>query len=344
MPEKRANWIYLFHGEDELSSREAVQGLITRMKDSPMWEFNVATFDGGKLILSELMSTCQTVPFMADRRMVVVTNLISHLATAPSGSSREDAQPGRSSRGGKKVLLDELLGFLPTVPEFCRLVFLEGQLILDRDPVLRSIQTQGGFVKAYRLEERGLVGWIRDRARKAGCGISPEAVDELAAAVGPNARLLNGEIVKLATYCQDRSVGFEDVRALVGDARKANVFTMVDALGRREPGVALQELRRLLSEGDHPMRVVAMVIRQFRLLIQVKEMSEAGASPDEIVKGAGVPFRGVTKLQLQARNFSFPQLERAYRQLLDFDIQVKTGAREPEAALELLIMELVRAA
>ena len=50
----RANWIYLFHGEDDLSSREAVQGLVTRMKESPMWEFNVTNFDGDKLSLDEL--------------------------------------------------------------------------------------------------------------------------------------------------------------------------------------------------------------------------------------------------------------------------------------------------
>ena len=49
MSEKRINWVYLFHGEDELTSREAVQGLVARMKDSPMGEYNVSSFDGEKL-------------------------------------------------------------------------------------------------------------------------------------------------------------------------------------------------------------------------------------------------------------------------------------------------------
>ncbi|HEX2923281.1 MAG TPA: DNA polymerase III subunit delta, partial [Chloroflexota bacterium] len=148
----------------------------------------------------------------------------------------------------------------------------------------------------------------------------------------------------LATYCQDRAVEIEDVRLLVADARKANVFAMVDALGQRQPEAAVRELRKLLSEGDHPLRIVAMVVRQFRLLIQVKELSEAGASPDEIAQKAGAPYRGVMGLQRQARNFSFTQLERAYRKLLDYDVQVKTGACDPEAALEFLMADLLRAA
>ncbi len=340
----RANWIYLFHGEDDLSSREAVQGLMARMKDSPLWEYNVASFDGEKLVLSELVGLCQTVPFIADKRLVVVTNLLSRLGDSGRDSGRDEPKQERAPRGSKKALLEGLLGFLPSVPEFCRLVFLEEQLIPEKDAILQAIRKLGGYVKAHRLEEGGVAGWIRARAPRIGCRISPEGVEELAAAVGPNARLLNSEMVKLATYCSDRPISREDVRELVADARKANVFAMVDAVGLRQPEAALRELRKLLSEGDHPLRVMAMVVRQFRLLIQVKELSEAGASPDEIARKAGAPFRGVSNLQRQARNFSFQQLERVYRQLLDYDIQVKTGARDAEAALELLIAELLRAA
>jgi DNA polymerase-3 subunit delta len=119
---------------------------------------------------------------------------------------------------------------------------------------------------------------------------------------------------------------------------------MVDAIGARQPEAVLREMRGLLGDGDHPLRIMAMVVRQFRLLIQVKELTEQGASPEEIMSKAGVPYRGVAGLQRQARNFSFSQLERAYARLLEFDVQVKTGAWEPEAAMELLVMELVKAA
>jgi len=342
MADRRANWIYLFHGEDDLSSQEAVQGLIARMKDSPVWELNVAVFDGERVDPTELINTCQTLPFMADKRLVVVNNLLSRLVGA--APERDEVPPGRAPRSAKKAALEELLAFLPSVPPFCRLVLVENQLVPERDPVLKAIQAMGGFVKAHRLEEWNLPGWIRDRARKQGCKMSSEAADELAAAVGPNARLLNGEIIKLATYCGDRMVSSQDVRLLVADARKANVFAMVDALGQRRAEDALRELRKLLAEGDHPLRVTAMVVRQFRLLIQVRELSEAGATPEEIARKMGVSLRNAGSLQRQARNFSLGQLEAIYRRLLDFDLQVKTGLVEPESALELLILELLRVA
>ncbi len=345
MAETRANWIYLFHGEDDLSSREAVQGLVARMKDSPVWECNVSTFDGEKLAIPDLAATTQTAPFLADKRLIVVFNLLSRLSDSSGReSSREDAKPERAARGSKKAQLEALLALLPQVPSSSRLVFVEDRLVAEKDPALQAIRGLGGYVKAHRLDEGSLAGWIRARATKIGCKFSPGAVEELGTAVGPNARLLNSEMLKLATYCQDRTVEVADVRLLVADARKANVFAMVDALGQRQPEAAVRELRKLLSEGDHPLRIVAMVVRQFRLLIQVKELSEAGASPDEIAQKAGAPYRGVVGLQRQARNFSFKQLEQAYRKLLEYDFQVKTGACDPEAALEFLMADLLRAA
>ncbi|HEX9015909.1 MAG TPA: DNA polymerase III subunit delta [Chloroflexota bacterium] len=339
----RANWIYLFHGEDELTSHEAVSGLVARMKDSPMWEYNVTSFDGDKLSIDELANTCQTVPFLADKRLVIVTNLLSRLSDGGRGGPGRDESPQeRAPRGSKKALSEALIALLPAVPDFCRLVFVEDQIIPEKDPVLRAVRGMGGFVKENRLDEGRVGFWIRERAKKIGATFSSEAVEELASAVGPNARLLNAEMVKLSTYCADRPVQARDVRLLVSDARKANVFAMVDAIGLRQPEAALGEMRRLLSEGDHPLRIAAMVIRQFRLLIQVKELSEKGASPDEIAGKVGMPFRGVAGVQRQARNFSFSQLEGAYARLLDFDTQVKTGAWEPDAALELLVMELIR--
>lgn len=342
----RSPWVYLFHGEDDLSSREAVQGLVARMmKDSPMWEFNIASFDGDKLALEEMVNTCQTVPFLSDKRLVVVANLIGRLGDQgrPSASAqKEEGKEEKSPRGSKKALLEGLLAFLPQVPDSTRLVFLEEGYILDRDPVLKAIRAMGGYVKAHRLEEGGLAYWIRDRAARIGCRISNEAVDELAAAVGPNARLLNGELLKMATYRGEEMIRAEDVEAMVSDARKANVFAMVDAVGLRQPEAALNELRKLLAEGDHPLRITAMLVRQYRLLIQVKELTEAGCAPDEIAQKAGAPYRGVAGLQRQARHIGFEQMERAYQWLLEYDLQVKTGLRDPEAALELLVMELVR--
>ena len=314
------------------------------MKDTPMGEYNVAFFEGEKLTLPELTAFCQTVPFMAEKRLAVVTNLLARLGEAGRDGSRDEPKQERTPRGSKKALQEGVLEFLPSVPEFCRLVFLEEELIAEKDPILQAIRNLGGYVKAHRLEDSGVSVWIRNRASRIGCKISPEAIEELAAAVGPNARLLNSEMVKLATYCGDRPISKKDVADLVADARKANVFAMVDAVGLRRPEAAVRELRKLLSEGDHPLRVVAMVVRQFRLLIQVKELSEAGASQDEIARKAGAPFRSIPNLQRQARNFSFQQLERAHRQLLEYDIQVKTGARDAEAALELLIADLLKAA
>ena len=115
---------------------------------------------------------------------------------------------------------------------------------------------------------------------------------------------------------------------------------MVDALGRRDGRTAAQTLHRLLEAGEHPLGLLAMVVRQFRLLIQVKELRTEGASSQEIANALGLHPFPASKLHNQANHFTAAQLETVYRHLLDTDVAIKSGEIEAEVALDLLVAGL----
>jgi DNA polymerase-3 subunit delta len=127
---------------------------------------------------------------------------------------------------------------------------------------------------------------------------------------------------------------------LVADSGLSNIFDMVDALGHRDGQKASRELHHLLDQGDNPLGLLAMIVRQFRLLIQVKELSEQSLPPDAIAKELKLHPFVVKKIGEQARNFSLPQLETIYRRLLDIDIEIKTGQTSDVLALDLLVAGL----
>ena len=83
-----------------------------------------------------------------------------------------------------------------------------------------------------------------------------------------------------------------------------------------------------------------MITRQFRLLIQVKELQEKGLPAPEMAKAIGQHPFVVDKVGQQTRNFTLDQLERIYAHLLDLDVAIKTGEMGDGLALDVLVAEL----
>jgi DNA polymerase-3 subunit delta len=164
----------------------------------------------------------------------------------------------------------------------------------------------------------------------------------MATLVGNDLRLLDQEIDKLLLYADGKQVTETDVRALVSRAREASVFDLVDHVGRREADKALRLLHRLLDEGEPPLRLMAMLARQVRILIQVSELQASRMTQEQIAKRLKLHPYVVKKGLAQERNFSMGQLEKAHALLLETDWMIKTGEMEGVLALDMLVVSLAR--
>jgi len=316
---------YIFHGSDEFTRSEAVADLRRRMGE--LGELNTVHLDGRTVSLEELRRACETVPFLADRRLVLVTGLLTRLG-----------------RGKERGLLDGVVRLLQTLPETTRLVFVEDGPLAEDHPVLKyAAGREEGFVRQFEPPSpEALPRWIQERARLHGGEMERDAAVHLAQVIGPgDLRLLDGEIAKLVTYAgPGRAVTADDVAQLVPYVQQAVVFDLVDALGRREGRQAAILLHRLLDAGENPLGILAMVVRQFRLIIMVKDLAGRGENPASMAQMLGLHPFVARKLHAQSANFTLPQLERIYRYLLDLDLAIKTGDMTPEAALDLLVAGL----
>jgi DNA polymerase-3 subunit delta len=331
---------YVLHGEDEFSRSEVLAEMKAKMGDPTMADLNTTVLDGSKVTLAELMHTCDTVPFLADRRLVIVEGLLTRL----EGEGRGKADKGREQPAWKKEYLEELTAYLKRLPETTRLVFLEGKSISPNHPVLKMAlaDKERGYTKEFRLPTSGkLRRWITDRVESKGGEIEASAAEELAAFVGSDLRLLDQELDKLISYVDGaRPITKADVHLLVSYVQQANVFEMVDALGRRDGERAIKLLHRLLEDGEHPLSLLGMIVRQFRIMIQVKDLDERGVSPKKIGAQLGLhPFVAEKGLR-QSQNFSMEQLETIYHKLLETDLAIKTGRMDQVLALDMLIVRL----
>ena len=313
---------YVFHGDDDYSRQETLNDLLAKMGDRAMLELNTSRFEGN-VPFAELRRVCDSIPFLAKWRVVLVKNGLT-------------ANPA-------KEFQEPLLAYLPHLPETTRLVFLESAPLPAGNKILKfAEQTKSGYVRLFtRPEGSSLEKWIRQRVEQQGNQISPRALHLLVINIGNDLTILNGEIEKLTLYCgSGQTIEADTVQLLCPYVAEASIFDLVDALGGRNSRKAAGLLHQKLTDGTDPFYLFAMFIRQFRLLIQVKALAEAGEKPPTISKAVGIHSYVAGKLFQQAQSFSLPQLEQIYRHLLEIDVGIKTGRSEIVTALNLFLAAL----
>lgn len=320
--------IYLLHGNDEFAIRSFLdEKLKARLGESSDTTMDITTLDGRSKSLEAIQAETHTVPFLAKRRMVVLT----HPLTLAKGKTKQ----------GK------FLELLESVPPSTALVLLEDKLLKKSHWLLNWAEAHPtqAWAKTFPLPTgAAMTRWILDQARGMGGDFDNQAAQLLASYIDEDPRLAKSEINKLLTYVDfSRAVKEEDVRNLVSDVRQGDIFAMVDAIGYGDGEKALGMMRRLLEEGD-ALPLFGMIIRQFRLLIQVRELLDEnpGMSSDDMAAEMGVHPFPIKKITPQAKLFTLPQLKKIYHQLSDVDQAIKTGQLDSKLALDLLIASLTQ--
>ena len=154
-------------------------------------------------------------------------------------------------------------------------------------------------------------------------------------------RALQSDVEKLLAYVNwSRPVMAEDVRRMVPSAAQADIFRLVDSLGERNAHGAMAQLHYLLRSGDRDaIGVFGMVVRQYRLLLQAKEILEQGGDAGEVKARLRLPLFVAKKISVQSRRYGLGALERIYRRLLAMDIAMKSGS-DSQVVMDVMVAGL----
>jgi DNA polymerase-3 subunit delta len=326
---------YLFHGADEYRRSLQLATMKAKLGDLTTVALNTTELDGRRLTLNELISVCDALPFLAEKRLVIVYDLAARFERK-KGTAEDNSEEGPS-------FLEQFEEYVNRLPESTRLVLVEDDEIKESNPIRKIVShsDQGHVHEFAPLHPGELSRRIAQQVEDKKGRIEKTAVNVLAEFVGSDLRLLDQEIGKLLTYVgPERAVTEQDVQLLVSYAQEANIFDMVDALGKRDTCRAMELLEQLLEGGRHPLYLLNMITRQFRILIQVKELLAKGTSVKDIQALLRLHPYVVKKSTAQAANFSILQLEAIFRQLHEVDAAVKSGEMEPALALNLFVTEV----
>jgi DNA polymerase III subunit delta len=337
MPEAKPI-VYILRGDDRQAIEELLRDLQQKIGDSDIAEMNITHLEGKSTSLNDLRAAALAMPFLTERRLVIL----------------EDALQPYSGKEGKKER-EQFLKFLDSLPQSTGLILVvpdsikyqQGQLRwekLDQNHWLMKWTRDAGeraYVQDCPLPtESKMQEWIREKVGEMDGEITPQGANTLASYVGNNTQRAIREIDKLLTYVNfERPIEDKDVRKLTAQDRQADIFDLVDAIGSREGPKALDLLHLLLEDMDF-VQLFGMIVRQFRLLLEAREIMDDGGNAEDVAKTLHQHPFVARKVTEQARHFDLPTLAAIYHQLLMIDVDSKTGQMEGDVALDILIARL----
>ncbi len=330
--------IHVLYGKDDFSAHEALAEIARELDADGQIADNTVHVDGANAKPDDLLAICQTVPFLGSHRLVIAHGLLGRFERSQRDrrrTKRRAATDDESALGPWQRFVDAL----PALPETTTLVFLDGEAGA-RNPLLEALRPHAQAREFKPLAQGDVAAWINRRAERYGVSLQARAVATLAVLAGNQLWTLDSELQKLATYANGAPVTEDDVRSLVSLARDPSVFAMADAVIEGRARDAVDLLQRLLAEGEAPQLLLAMIARQYRLLLLAKELLERRVRGPEISAQLGVQGFVIQRLLQQAPLYTIDRLRQAYRKLLDADLSVKRGLMDDESALQLLIFEL----
>lgn len=310
--EKSFKKIYLLYGDEPFLVGSYKKKLREAITGGDTMNFNY--FEGKNPDVKEIISLADTMPFFADRRLILV-----------DGS------------GFFKSAQEELAAYLPQMPDTTCLVFAESE-VDKRNRLYKRVKELGYAAELNKQDTAQLMRWAAGILGRDGRKISRPVMEYFLERTGDDMENIRMELEKLVCYTMGRDViTKEDVDAVGTVHVTSRVFDMVAAIVAGNTKKAMDLYEDLLTLKEPPMRILFLIARQFNQLLQIKELTAAGKDKGAMASALKVPPFAVGKLTAQARAFTRDQILSWVTRCVETEEAVKTGRLSDRLAVELLI-------
>lgn len=307
--------VYLLYGEENYLKKQYKD----RMTKAMLPEgdtMNYAYYEGKGADVNEIIDLSETLPFFTDRRLIVFENT-----------------------GFFKNATPQLADYIKDLPETTFYLFIEKE-IDKRGKLYKAVQKKGRVVELGMQDEGTLRKWILGLVKQEGKQMSDQTARYFLSEVGCDMENIQRELEKLFCYTLEKDViTNEDVDAICITQIENKIFVMVDAVAGRQQQKALQLYYDLLALKEPPMRVLFLLVRQFRMLLETKELQAKGFRGRDIAGKLKIQPFVAEKCTRQTGAFSMKALRGILEDAADTEERVKTGRLTDTLAVELFIVK-----
>ncbi|WP_121616862.1 DNA polymerase III subunit delta [Virgibacillus halodenitrificans] len=319
--------LYLIHGTETYIIDDAVKKITTGVLTEEDMEFNLSQYDLADTPIQKAIDDAETLSFMSDKKVVIVKNPI-FLTGQKDKSKIEHNLEGLESYAKEPN------------PNTVFVLVAPYEKLDKRKKITKLLSKEAAVIEATAFNERNSEQWIRRKTKEMNLSITEGAIGRLLQNVGANLLMLDNELHKMAIYIdEEESITENTVDQMVAKTLEQNVFTLVEKVTTRKLDEAFTILYDLLRQNEEPIKILALLLRQFRIIFQSKILLQQSVPQKDIAKQLKLHPYAVKVAINQGRQYEGEELKDILRTLTEVDYKMKTGGNK-QLLLEMFLTSL----
>lgn len=276
---------------------------------------NYSEFEGKGQNEGQIIDLAETMPFFSDHRLILLQDT-----------------------GFFKNKADRMADYMAELPDYICMIFVESE-VDKRSRMYKAVRKYGRTVEFVSQDEKTLARWVLGTLKRENKKITKSDLDLFFTVTGTDMGNIERELEKLICYTMGRDVITDkDIKTICTAQITNQIFDMVRAVTAKQQKKALDLYYDLLSLKESPMKILALIAREFHMMLQVKGLQLEGSDIHTIAERTGLRDFVVRKYLPMTRSYSMEQLRAAMDDCITTETDVKTGRLSDAMSVELLII------
>lgn len=320
--------IYVIYGKDRYRIDQSVEQIKSYMFKPQEQEMGIVKFDTAEHPLDDIVYEAESPPFFLEQKLIIVRDTQIFMAVQKEAKITHN--------------VDRLIQYLEDPLSSSTIVFVVYAEKLDeRKKVVKFLKERRSIINFPELNDNQLAGWMIKRAEEQGRVVEKDAAELLVQRVGNGMQALAQELDKLCLHSgEGGKITVKLVNEFTTSTIEEDVFSLVDCILNHEMSKAILLYRQLLTKREEPIKIVALIARQIRLMLQIKELESQHYSPAQIASHIGAHPYVVKLTTAKAKQYNSGQLAILIKRIADLDYAMKSGFVEKNLALEMFILSV----
>lgn len=318
---------YIFCGLDEELIKDGINLIIKKEISEDFRELNLIKIDGMNTSFDDIMNACETMPFMGDKKVVVVY--------------RASFLQDKSDSTGTKIYND-IKNYVSNMPPYTILIMY--YLLNDKrdkpnkNKKLTPISKFLSIVYCDKLRKDKYIKKVGEVFKERGKQIGRVELMYFSEKVQNNFDIIKREADKLVSYCEGREIKKEDINLLISSSNEEDIFDLVELIAGRKVDKAIDIMKEILYKSDQHMLIISSIEKHFLRLYEIKFKVAKGKRAEDLMADYRLPQFVCEKLISQTSRFTEKQLMELIKLCVKTETKLKSSGIDKTMEMEFLLI------
>ncbi|MEF9922196.1 MAG: DNA polymerase III subunit delta [Anaerovoracaceae bacterium] len=324
--------VILMYGVEQYLVKWAVETIVKKNMSPSCVSMDFVVLDQENSTIGNIIEECNTFSMLSEKRVVWVKNF-KPLET-------------ETSKGYTKADTEELIKYIGESND-ATILILSAETINKKLPLVKALTDAGQEYDFAQIDRGQLISFAKKRFKAAGVEIQPSNLRLMIELSGyynkeTDYRLYNleNDIEKAIAHSDGVLITEEDISYTVDGDLETYIFSLIDAICKNQKDAAFRLLYNILDSGKEVFSILGLIVSQFELILEVKELREDGKNASEMAKILKANEYRVKKTIPLTEKFTIKKLKEILVSSYEVDRNIKTGLLSSRMALEMFIARI----